>query len=252
MTGEPALRIRQLVKRYGGIVATDHVDLTIQPGEIHALIGPNGAGKTTLVHQLAGSLRPDGGTIEFHGRDVTRLRIDQRVLAGLARSHQLISVFGGYTVLHNVLLAAQARSGSSFRFRGSPFEERPLVDEARAVLASVGLGARESAETQFLSYGEQRRVEIALALATRPKVLLLDEPLAGVAASDAAEMIDLIASLRSQATIVLVEHDMHAVFRLADRISVMVHGKVIASGTPAEIRASAAVREAYLGEEAPA
>ena len=252
MTGEPALRIRQLVKRYGGIVATDHVDLTILPGEVHALIGPNGAGKTTLVHQLSGSLRPDGGTIEFHGRDVTRLRIDQRVLAGLARSHQLISVFGGYTVLHNVLLAVQARSGSSFRFRGSPFEERPLVDEARAVLASVGLGARESALTQSLSYGEQRRVEIALALATRPKVLLLDEPLAGVAASDAAEMIDLIASLRAHATIVLVEHDMHAVFRLADRISVMVHGKVIASGTPTEIRASAAVREAYLGEEAPA
>ena len=246
---QPALQVRQLVKRYGGIVATDHVDLSIAPGEIHALIGPNGAGKTTFVHQLAGSLRPDGGSIEFGGRDITRLPIHRRVLIGLARSHQLISVFGRYTVLHNVLLAVQARHGTSFRFYGSPFREAPLVAEAREVLAAVGLLAKESALTQSLSYGEQRRVEIALALATRPAVLLLDEPLAGVAAADAAAMIELISGLRTQATIVLVEHDMHAVFRLADRITVMVHGKTIATDVPSEIRASPLVRRAYLGEE---
>ncbi len=249
MMSQPALRVQGLVKRYGGIVATDHVDLTVDPHEIHALIGPNGAGKTTLVHQLAGSLRSDGGRVECFGRDVTRMPMHQRVLGGVARSHQITNVFGSYTVLHNVLLAVQARSGSSFRFTGSPFEEDDLIRQARAVIERVQLKGRDEVLVQALSYGDQRRVEIALALATNPKLLLLDEPLAGMGPADAAQMVELIRSLKSDAAIVLVEHDMGAVFQLADRITVLVYGKVIASGTPQEIRSSEAVRSAYLGEE---
>ncbi len=245
----PVLKVAKLVKRYGGVVATDHVDFSVAPNEIHALIGPNGAGKTTFVHQLAGSLRPDGGSIEFIGRDITRMPIHERVLAGVARSHQITSVFGRYSVLHNVLLAVQARSGSSFRFTGSPFEERALVDQAHAVIATVGLAGKDKVIASTLSHGQQRRVEIALALATQPKLLLLDEPLAGMGTADADEMIALIETLRAQTTIVLVEHDMNAVFRLADRITVLVQGRVIATGAPDAIRASPEVREAYLGEE---
>lgn len=248
----PTLRVNGLVKRFGGVLATDHVDLTVDANEIHALIGPNGAGKTTLVHQLAGSLKSDSGRIEFMGQDISRMPIHKRVLAGVARSHQITSVFGRYTALHNVLLAVQARSGSSFKFTGSPFREKRLVDQARAVLATVGLRGKEDVVVHELSYGEQRRVEIALALATQPKVLLLDEPLAGMGASDAAEMIGLIGRLRSDVTIVLVEHDMGAVFRLATRISVLVYGKVIATDEPNAIRSSAIVRHAYLGDEAAA
>ena len=246
---EPTLRIRKLVKRFGGIVATDHVDLTIAPNEIHALIGPNGAGKTTLVHQLAGSLFPDEGSIEFLGRDIASMAMHKRVIEGVARSYQLTNIFAGYTVLHNILLAVQARSGSSFRFWGSPFNEGELIKEVFRVIGMVGLQGRELQLVKALSYGEQRRVEIALALATRPKLLLLDEPLAGMGLADAAEIVSLIERLRAQTTIVLIEHDMNAVFRLADQISVLVYGKVIATDTPMAIRASAIVRKAYLGEE---
>ncbi len=242
------LEARGLVKRFGGIAATDDVDLTIEAGEVHALIGPNGAGKTTLVHQLAGSLRSDSGSIAFEGRDISRTSLHQRALRGLARSYQITNVFPKYTVLHNVLLAAQARSGSSFRFTGSPFEERELVDAAMEVGSAVGLAARMHAVVATLAYGERRRVELALALATRPKLLLLDEPLAGMGSSDAAEMIALLGALPRTTAIVLVEHDMDAVFKLADRVSVLVYGKVIATDTPAEIRRSSAVRQAYLGE----
>jgi len=245
----PTLCVKKLVKRFGGVLATDHVDLSVSPHEIHALIGPNGAGKTTLVHQLAGSLRSDEGTIEFMGRDISRVPIHQRVLAGVARSHQITSIFGRYTVLHNILLAVLARSGSSFKFTGSPFEEPDLLSQAHAVLATVGLHGKESIVVRELSHGEQRRVEIALALATRPKLLLLDEPLAGMGSADAAEKIELIEKLKQQATIVLVEHDMGAVFRLATRISVLVYGSVIATDEPSAIRSSAAVRRAYLGDE---
>ncbi|MDB5963534.1 MAG: transporter ATP-binding protein [Polaromonas sp.] len=246
---EPALRIRNLVKRFGGIVATDHVALDIAPHSIHALIGPNGAGKTTLVHQLAGSLMPDQGSIEFLGRDIARMPIHRRVMEGVARSYQLTNIFAGYTVLHNVLLAVQARNGSGFRFCGSPFNESGLIRDVFAIIERVGLAGREMQLAKSLSYGEQRRVEIALALATRPKLLLLDEPLAGMGSADAAEIIGLIERLKEDTTIILIEHDMNAVFRLADQISVLVYGKVIATDAPTAIRASPAVRKAYLGDE---
>ena len=246
----PALQVKQLVKRYGGVLATDHVDLDVGANEVHALIGPNGAGKTTLVHQLAGSLASDSGSIEFNGHDISALPMHRRVLAGVARSHQITSVFANYSVLHNVLLAVLARSGSGFRFTGSPFDEQALVDDARHAIALVGLQAKEQVPARALSHGEQRRVEIALALATRPKLLLLDEPLAGMGPADTEDMVTLIEQLKVHATIVLVEHDMGAVFRLADRISVLVYGKVIATDVPGAIRASATVRQAYLGEEA--
>ncbi len=247
---EPTLRIRNLVKRFGGIVATDHVNLNVASNEIHALIGPNGAGKTTLVHQLAGSLIPDEGVIEFLGRDIARMPIHSRVIAGVARSYQLTNVFAGYSVLHNVLLAVQARSGSSFRFWGSPFNEAELIKDVFKVIEMVGLLGREFQLVKALSYGEQRRVEIALALATRPRLLLLDEPLAGMGLADATEIVSLIERLKAHTTIVLIEHDMNAVFKLADQISVLVYGKVIATDVPSAIRASPAVRKAYLGDEA--
>ncbi len=245
----PVLRINKLVKRFGGILATDHVSLDIAPNTIHALIGPNGAGKTTLVHQLAGTLMADEGSIEFLGHNIARLPIHKRVAQGIARSYQLTNIFASYTVLHNVLLAVQARSGSSFRFYGSPFNERELIAEAMDIIAMVGLQGSEQQLAKSLSYGEQRRIEIALALATRPKLLLLDEPLAGMGTADAEQIVHLIERLKAQTTIVLIEHDMHAVFRLADQISVLVYGKVIATDAPAAIRASPAVRKAYLGDE---
>ena len=246
----PALQIKNLVKRFGGIVATDHVNLSVGANEIHALIGPNGAGKTTLVHQMAGSLIPDSGSIEFNGCDIAKLEMYKRVLAGVARSHQLTNIFAGYTVLHNIMLSVQARSGSSFRFSGSPFNEAELIAEACRIIELVGLKGSELRVAKTMSYGEQRRVEIALALATQPKLLLLDEPLAGMGASDATEIVQLIDRLKVHATIILIEHDMNAVFRLADQISVLVYGKVIATDAPAAIRASPVVRRAYLGEEA--
>lgn len=246
----PALTIKNLVKRFGGIIATDHVNLSVDANEIHALIGPNGAGKTTLVHQMAGSLIPDSGSIEFMGCDIARLAMHKRVLAGVARSHQLTNIFSGYTVLHNVMLAVQARCGSSFRFTGSPFNEPELITEACHIIARVGLQGSELQVARAMSYGQQRRVEIALALATRPRLLLLDEPLAGMGASDATEIVRLIETLKAHTTIILIEHDMNAVFRLADKISVLVYGKVIATDAPAAIRASPVVRKAYLGEEA--
>lgn len=245
----PVLRINKLVKRFGGILATDHVSLSIEPNTIHALIGPNGAGKTTLVHQLAGTLLADEGSIEFMGCNIARMPIHKRVRKGIARSYQLTNIFANYTVLHNVLLAVQARSGSSFRFYGSPFNERDLLTEAMDILVLVGLKGREGQFAKSLSYGEQRRIELALALATRPKLLLLDEPLAGMGTSDAEQIVRLIERLKAQTTIVLIEHDMHAVFRLADQVSVLVYGKVIATDTPAAVRASPAVRKAYLGDE---
>ena len=243
------LSVRSLVKRWGGLIATDHVDLDIVQGETHALIGPNGAGKTTLVNQLAGSLKSNGGSIVFDGHDMTRWPIQQRVRAGIARSYQITSVFKRYTVLANVMLPTQARSGTSFRFTGSPFDEPALIEAARQVLDDVGLAAKADIVAGALAHGEQRKLEIALALATAPRLLLLDEPLAGMGAADADAMVELIASLKTKLTMVLVEHDMGAVFRLADRISVLVYGRVLATGSPESIRASPLVKEAYLGEE---
>jgi branched-chain amino acid transport system ATP-binding protein len=246
---EPLLAARGLVKRFGGLTATDGIDLDAFPGEIHALIGPNGAGKTTLIGQLTGELNPDAGRVLFEGRDVTQLPVHRRAQLGLARSFQITSLFADLTVIENVALAVQIRSGHSFRFWRITSRDRALQDPARAVLDRVGLAARANAPAAELSHGEHRQLEIALALASEPKVLLLDEPMAGMAPEESQRMIQLLRQIKGQAAILLVEHDMDAVFALADRISVLVYGRVIASGSAAEIRANDEVRQAYLGEE---
>jgi branched-chain amino acid transport system ATP-binding protein len=244
------LELENVSKHFGGLVATDSVTLTVGPGEVHALIGPNGAGKTTLVAQIAGDLASDGGTIRFEGADVTRAPQHERVCAGLARSYQVTSIFGSFSVLDNLALAVQARSGSSFSFWRPVASEPGLAEEARAIAARIGLGGREDTLAATLAHGEQRALEVGLALATRPRLVLLDEPMAGLGPEESRAMIALIERVRERAAVLLVEHDMDAVFRLADRISVLVSGRVIASGLPAEIRADPEVRKAYLGESA--
>jgi branched-chain amino acid transport system ATP-binding protein len=246
---DPLLRLDGVVKRFGGLSAADGVALTVQPGEIHALIGPNGAGKTTLVHLISGALRADAGEVRFAGADITGLSMHQRVRMGLARSYQVTSIFGRLSVLENAALAVQAGAGSSLRFWTPAGHHARLFDAAREVLARVGLGGRADAVAGSLAHGEQRQLEVALALATRPRLLLLDEPMAGMAAEESARMMELIAELREHVTLLLIEHDMGAVFKLADRISVLVSGRVIATGTAEEIRASVEVRRAYLGDE---
>jgi branched-chain amino acid transport system ATP-binding protein len=243
------LEIEGLQKRFGGIVATDRVALAVEQGEIHALIGPNGAGKTTLIAQISGSLAPDSGRIDFLGEDVTRLPQHSRVSRGLARSYQITSIFKRFSVAQNLSLAVQARSGSSFAFWRPVAGETALVDEARTIAAQVGLAERFDAVAGSLAHAEQRSLEVGLALATNPKLLLLDEPMAGMGPDESRRMIDLISRLREKVSVLLVEHDMDAVFRLADRISVLVNGAVIATGTPGEIRNNAEVKRAYLGDE---
>lgn len=245
----PMLETRALVKRFGGLAATDHVSLSVAAGELHALIGPNGAGKTTLIGQLSGEVTPDSGRILFDGRDVTVLPVDQRSRRGLARSFQITSVFPSFSALDNVALAVQAHAGHSFRFWRDAARDRRLSDPARAVLERVGLGARADVPASALAHGEKRQLELAMALATGPKLLLLDEPMAGMGPEDSARMVDLLADLKGGVAILLVEHDMDAVFALADRITVLVRGTALASGSPTAIRADAAVRDAYLGEE---
>ena len=243
------LQVRDLRKRFGGVAATDGVSLTVAAGELHALIGPNGAGKTTLIHQLSGALRPDSGSIVFGGREVTRASLHERVGLGLARSYQVTSIFANFTALENIVLAVQARSGSSMRFWRAVAQEKLLYDEARSVLEQVGLGARAHLAARDLAHGEQRQLEVGLALATRARLLLLDEPMAGLGPDESQAMTSMIAKLKGSITVLLVEHDMTAVFELADRISVLVSGRIIASGGPQEIRANAQVRRAYLGDE---
>jgi branched-chain amino acid transport system ATP-binding protein len=243
------LEVEGLRKRFGGVVATDGVSLTAEPGELHALIGPNGAGKTTFVHQLSGALAPDAGRIVFAGRDVTRLPCHERVRLGLARSYQITSIFRRFTVIDNVVLAVQARSGSSLAFWRPRSRETALFDEARRLVEQVGLGARAGTLAGNLAHGEQRQLEVGLALATNARLLLLDEPMAGQGPEESERMIGLIGRLKGALTVLLIEHDMDAVFRLADRISVLVNGRVIATGTPDEIRANGEVKRAYLGEE---
>jgi branched-chain amino acid transport system ATP-binding protein len=243
------LRVRGLTKRFGGLVATDALDLDIAAGELHAIIGPNGAGKTTLIHQLAGSLPCDRGTIHLDDCDITRLPVHARVRRGIARSFQITSVFPAFSTRDNVALALQAGDGSSFGCWRPVRTERHLAEGADALLQRVGLADRAAATAGVLSHGEHRQLEVALALATGPRLLLLDEPMAGLGPDESARMVELIDSLRRQLTIVLVEHDMDAVFRLADRVSVLVTGRLLASGTADEIRANAEVRGAYLGEE---
>ena len=244
------LSIRGLAKRFGGVRATDGLDLDVRAGEVHAIIGPNGAGKSTLVHQVSGALLPDAGTIAFDGRDITRLPMHARVASGIARSFQVTNVFARLGVLDNVALAVQARSGSSFSFWRPALEDISSFGEAMRLLDRVGLVARADEPASALSHGEQRRLEVALALATRARLLLLDEPMAGMDLAESAGIVDLLRTLRDECTLLLVEHDMDAVFRLADRISVLVYGRVIATGTPDEIRANDEVRRAYLGDEA--
>jgi branched-chain amino acid transport system ATP-binding protein len=249
MAIEPLLEAKGLVKRFGGLVATDTLDLAVEPGEIHAVIGPNGAGKTTLIAQLSGELKPNEGTIRFAGEDVTALAAPARSRRGLARSFQITSVFHGFTALDNVALSLQAHDGHSFRFWKNARTEASLREPARAILEEVGLGPRADVLAANLAHGEQRQLEIAMALATKPRMLLLDEPMAGMGREDSERMVALLRRLKGRETILLIEHDMDVVFALADRITVLVYGCVIATGAPAAIRANAEVRQAYLGED---
>jgi branched-chain amino acid transport system ATP-binding protein len=246
---DPLLRVENMVRRFGGIVATDHVSLEVARGELHAIIGPNGAGKTTLISQLTGQLLPHAGAIYLAGQDITRVPAWRRSALGLARSFQITSLLPDFTALDNVALAAQAHDGHSFRFWGNARKESGLRATALAALERVGLGARANTLVSKLSHGEQRELELAVALATSPQLLLLDEPMAGLGITESARMVKLLQELRREVTIVLVEHDMDAVFALADRISVMVYGRVIASGAPSEIRQNEDVKRAYLGEQ---
>jgi branched-chain amino acid transport system ATP-binding protein len=246
---DPLLRVENLVRRFGGIVATDNLSLDFERGELHAIIGPNGAGKTTLISQLIGQLRPSAGTIRFAGQDITHLPAWRRSQRGLARSFQITSLLPDFTAADNVALAAQARDGHSFRFWGDARREKHLRDAARSALARVGLEQRADVVVSKLSHGEQRELELAVALATKPQLLLLDEPMAGLGATESARMVKLLAELRREVTIVLVEHDMAAVFALADRITVLVYGRVIASDAPAAIRGNEEVKRAYLGDQ---
>ncbi len=243
------LEVRGLTKSFGALLASDDIDLEVREGETHAIIGPNGAGKTTLISQLAGNLLPDRGRVRFAGEDITALSAPARSHRGFARSFQITSIYRDFTALENVMLAVQAHAGHSFRFWSPARAERALQEPARRVLEEVGLGARAGVPGGSLAHGEQRQLEVAMALATRPRLMLLDEPVAGMGAEETQRMIGLISTLKGGKTIILVEHDMDAVFSLADRVSVLVYGRIVATGTPEEIRANAEVRRAYLGEE---
>jgi branched-chain amino acid transport system ATP-binding protein len=243
------LEVRGLIKRFGALLASDGIDFEVREGETHAVIGPNGAGKTTFISQLAGNLRPDAGTVRFAGEDVTRLPAPNRARKGLARSFQITSVYPEFSALDNVALAVQAHSGHSFRFWRPARGDASLVAPAERVLDEVGLLPRKNVLAANLAHGEQRQLEVAMALATAPRLLLLDEPMAGMGTEESQRMIGLLSRLKQQKTMILVEHDMDAVFRLADRISVLVYGRVIATGTPEEIRMNEEVKKAYLGEE---
>jgi branched-chain amino acid transport system ATP-binding protein len=244
---EPVLRLEGLSKSFGSLLVTDNISLEIVPGELHALIGPNGAGKTSLIDQISGFIRPDWGRIFFAGEDITPLAPHERALRGLARSFQITSILPGFSVLENVALAVQAREGSSFRFTGRASEETKLNRAAMAVLEQTGLAGSAAMKAGELSHGERRALEIAIALAMRPKLLLLDEPLAGVGREETLAQVELLRGLKGNFSIVLVEHDISAVFALADRISVLVYGRIAVCGAPEAVRANAEAVAAYLG-----
>jgi branched-chain amino acid transport system ATP-binding protein len=244
----PILSVDGLVKRFGGLTATDGVTLDVRPGEIHALIGPNGAGKTTLIAQLVGELKHDGGSIKLEGRDIGALPTARRIGLGLGRTFQITCLLPEYTVLGNVATAVQIRQGHSFRFWGDVRADKALREAALGFLETIGLEARADERVANLSHGERKQLELAVALATKPKLLLLDEPMAGLGHAESRRMMDLLTALKSGVSMLLVEHDMDAVFALADRISVLVYGRIIATGTADEIRDNAEVRAAYLGE----
>ncbi|SED92758.1 amino acid/amide ABC transporter ATP-binding protein 1, HAAT family [Rhizobiales bacterium GAS188] len=244
----PLLSVRSLAKRFGGLVATDNVDLDIAPGEVHAVIGPNGAGKTTLVAQLFGELRQDGGSIHLAGEAVSHLPTPGRVRRGLARTFQITQLLGDATVLDNVALTVQARGGHSFRFWRNARRDTALRAPALALLEAAGLAERADMRVADLSHGERKQLELAMALATEPRLLLLDEPMAGLGHGESARMVEALRALKGKVAMLLVEHDMDAVFALADRVSVLVYGRIIATGSVAEVRDDPQVRTAYLGE----
>ena len=246
---EALLSLRNLRKRFGGLAVTDDVSLDVRPGEIHAVIGPNGAGKTTLINEISGVLPLDSGQILFEGRDITALSMPRRARLGLARSFQITSVIPAFTALENVALAVQAGAGSSFRFLRPAASEQKLNAPAMVALDQVGIAGRAHTPAGAMSHGEKRQLELAIALATQPRLLLLDEPLAGAGPEETERLVGILRGLKQRYTIVLVEHDMQAVFAMADRISVLVYGRVIATGTPEAIRGNAEVRAAYLGED---
>jgi branched-chain amino acid transport system ATP-binding protein len=244
----PILCTQGLSKRFGGLIATDALELEVDHGELHAIIGPNGAGKTTLINQLVGEILPDAGTIEFGGRDITRLATHRRALLGLSRSYQITSVFPEFSALENVALAAQAHEGHSFGIWQPALRQKQLTRPAAQALEEVGLAAQSAQLASALAHGERRQLELAMALVSKPKLLLLDEPMAGMGRRESEMMVQLLRSLKRRYAILLVEHDMDAVFALADRISVLVYGRKIASGPPNVIRSSVDVKRAYLGE----
>ncbi len=247
---EPILRLESLRKNFGGLRVTDGVSLEIQPGEVHAIIGPNGAGKTTLLNEISGLVPVDAGNIRFEAKDITRTPAHRRARLGIARSFQITSIIPDFSVQENVTLAVQARSGSSFRFLWPAARERRLEEAAEDALEQVGLSVRARQPAGTLSHGEKRSLELAITLALQPKLLLLDEPMAGTGRGEGERLIETLRGLKGRFTFLLVEHDMRAVFALADRITVLVYGRVIAAGPPDEIRANPEVRNAYLGEGA--
>jgi len=246
---EPLLKTVGLRKHFGAVKACHNLSMEIRAGETHALIGPNGAGKTTLLNLLSGDLQPDAGQIFLDNRDITRIPLYHRAHLGLARSYQITSVFSQLSVEENLLLAIQAHSGHSFRFWKKAVSDPRLRRELEPALERVGLEQRARVRAGSLSHGEKKQLEVGMALACNPRVLFLDEPMAGMGPGGSVEMIKLIGRLKQQMTIVLVEHDVEAIFNLADRITVLVYGEIVAAGTADEIRSSAVVREAYLGEQ---
>jgi branched-chain amino acid transport system ATP-binding protein len=243
------LRVQHLVKRFGALAATDDASFEVARGEVHALIGPNGAGKTTLIHQISGALAPDAGQIVFDGQDLTRQPMARRVQAGLVRSYQITSIFKRFSVLDNLALALQARRPGRPSWWRSALRDEAVYAQAQALLARIGLASQADRVAGSLAHGEQRQLEVGLALAAQPRLLLLDEPMAGMGPEESERMVALLQGLRGELTLLLVEHDMDAVFRLADTISVLVAGRIIASGTPVAIRTDAEVKRAYLGDE---
>jgi branched-chain amino acid transport system ATP-binding protein len=244
------LKVTDLYKSFGGVAATDHVNIDVIEGEIHAVIGPNGAGKTTLISQLSGDLAPDGGQIDFQGEDITHTPAWTRALMGLARSFQITSIVHELSIIDNVALSVQAHAGHSFRFWQPAREAKELQEPALEALRKVGLDDRAHVMSHNVSHGEHRQLEIAMALAANPSLLMLDEPMAGMGPDESAKMVEILSGLKGQKSMLLIEHDMDAVFALADRITVLVYGRAIATGTPEEIRENEDVRKAYLGDEA--
>ena len=246
---DPILKLVNLAKHFGGLVATDNLNFEVQTGELHAIIGPNGAGKATLIDQISGMMQPDSGQILFDGGDITHMSAPNRCHAGLVRSYQITSILKNFTVADHVTLGIQARQGHSFKFWAPARGDAALRGPAMEILNAIGLGERAEILAGNLAHGEQRQLEIAMALATSPKMLLLDEPMAGMGPEDCERMTAYLSSLKGTYSMLLIEHDMDAVFALADRITVLVYGRAIASGAPDEIRANEAVRRAYLGED---